>query len=72
MSVQWVYLPSAKQVLARPAKAKTEVNFMLTSWKQQEIVESGKMFVGLWILNRATTAARCPDLYRCSHGTLAR
>ena len=25
------YLPSAKQVLARPAKAKTEVNFMMTS-----------------------------------------
>jgi hypothetical protein len=39
---------------------------MLTSWKQQDIDESGKMFVSLWTLNRATTAARCPDFYRCS------
>ena len=66
------YLPSAKQVLTRPAKAKTEVNFMLTSWKQQDIDESGKMFVSLWTLNRATTAVRCPDFYRCLQGMLAR
>jgi hypothetical protein len=36
IDVPRVYPPSAIQMLARPAKARTEVNFMLTSWKQQE------------------------------------
>jgi hypothetical protein len=45
--VNEVYLPSAIQKLARPAKAKTEMNFMLISWRKQEVIEeSGNEALG--------------------------
>jgi len=57
------YLPSAIQMLARPAKARTEVNFMLTSWKQQErLTRVVKRLLGMLIVEIVPQqVVRCSD-----------
>jgi hypothetical protein len=59
---QWVYPPSAIQMPARPAKAKTEVNFMLTCWKQEDIDEGGKRLLRMLTLFEMYHNRRCDVL----------